>query len=96
MCKVTHIPLFHLICIDCLDLMCHYSSLVGSLQWLKFHLKLSFLTAKLIRPGIVAMVKSHMKTSHAKWVGINSGPGDQGLETRGPTGTRFLNTLLHI
>jgi len=30
------------------------------------------------------------------WVGINSGPGDQGPGTRGPTGIRFHNTLLHM
>ena len=28
--------------------------------------------------------------------GINSGPEDQGPGTRGSTGTRFHNTLLHM
>jgi len=40
-------------------------------------------------------------TSHERYlpiyrVGINSGPGDQGPGTRGPTGTRFQNALLHM
>ena len=36
------------------------------------------------------------KVCPRKRVGINSGPGDQGLGTREPMGTHFHNTLLHI